>query len=52
MGEERGLVGRIRDFGAVQVGELLQLAKEVPMIDQSLLQNKIVMTAAISSLSI
>jgi serine/threonine-protein kinase HipA len=35
MGEERGLVGRIRDFTTVQVGKLLRLAPELPRIDQS-----------------
>ena len=37
VGEERGLVARVRDFVTVQVGKLMQLAPEVPRIDQSLL---------------
>ena len=37
VGEERGMVKRIHDFVTVQVGKLMQLAPEVPRIDQSLL---------------
>jgi serine/threonine-protein kinase HipA len=37
VGEERVLVGRIRDFVTVQVDKLMQLAPKVPKIDQSLL---------------
>jgi serine/threonine-protein kinase HipA len=37
VGEERALVERIRDFVTVQVGKLMQLAREVPRIDRSLL---------------
>ncbi|CAN7494861.1 HipA domain-containing protein [Caballeronia sp. LjRoot34] len=37
VGEERALVERIHDFVTVQVGKLIQLAREVPRIDRSLL---------------